>query len=328
MHLGKSYTLIALALAAGTVSARASEDAEVTTAGESTAIEAPIATAPSKGVTTAGDSTTVEAPIATAPSEGVTTAGESTTVVVPVLPSAIPPKEPSSHASVVTAQSSAPASSTPVIPSSAPAASSTPRPLITPTPSASKTVPSSSAHKSSAHPKPSSTSLTSSHTDNEIGTATPAPTDLINSGTNLLIPSLVSLAGVAMGLIVMAIPLDILAQSPRLNKLYTQVTLFFPLHPSSESESESESKQERQIANRLETATKLLFNHFPWTSGTVINDHGTFKIKVPNPTSESEPLDLDARKPRRLIIKHDKNHPSHSNISPKNLSPLSNPSLI
>ncbi|KAL5048401.1 hypothetical protein BDW71DRAFT_21242 [Aspergillus fruticulosus] len=51
MHVSKSYTLLALALAAGTASAHASE--ELKAAAESTAIEAPVATsAPAKEATT------------------------------------------------------------------------------------------------------------------------------------------------------------------------------------------------------------------------------------------------------------------------------------
>lgn len=65
------------------------------------------------------------------------------------------------------------------------------------------------------------------------------------------------------------ISLDILAQQPRLNSLYTQVTLFFPLcAPASERES----------TNIFKRGSIELSKHFPWVSGTVVIEGGVFKI--------------------------------------------------
>lgn len=65
------------------------------------------------------------------------------------------------------------------------------------------------------------------------------------------------------------ISLDILAQQPRLNRLYTQVTLFFPLR---------DPASERESINIFKRGSIELPKHFPWTSGTVVLEDGIFKI--------------------------------------------------
>ncbi|OJJ04406.1 hypothetical protein ASPVEDRAFT_196792 [Aspergillus versicolor CBS 583.65] len=71
------------------------------------------------------------------------------------------------------------------------------------------------------------------------------------------------------------ISLDTLAQQPRLNRLYTQVTLFFPLR---------DPASERESINIFKRGSIELSKHFPWTSGTVVLEDGIFKI---NPSKDA-----------------------------------------
>lgn len=66
--------------------------------------------------------------------------------------------------------------------------------------------------------------------------------------------------------------LDTLAQQPRINQLYTQLTLCFSLsnHPSSAIHDE--------LVRSLTEGLKLLSVKLPWTSGNVVESHGVFKI--------------------------------------------------
>ncbi|KIV86612.1 hypothetical protein PV11_02212 [Exophiala sideris] len=79
------------------------------------------------------------------------------------------------------------------------------------------------------------------------------------------------------------IELDVLAQQSRLNRLYTQVTFCFKL-PS------DPPLLELEIINTLNRGVELLIANFPWLSGTVVNDDGTFKIR-------------DSQKPLSLVVK-------------------------
>lgn len=64
--------------------------------------------------------------------------------------------------------------------------------------------------------------------------------------------------------------LDIFAQRPRINKLYTQVTFCFRL-PDSYSQS--------NIIEILTNGFNRLSESFPWIAGEIVNENDTFKIK-------------------------------------------------
>lgn len=68
------------------------------------------------------------------------------------------------------------------------------------------------------------------------------------------------------------ISLDTLAQQPRLNGLYTQVTLFFPL---------CDPASERESTNIFKRGSIELSKHFPWTSGTVVIEGGVLRSTSP-----------------------------------------------
>lgn len=67
-------------------------------------------------------------------------------------------------------------------------------------------------------------------------------------------------------------PLDILGQQSRINRLYTQITFCYSL---AGDDLYSESK----IVQTLEDGFRRLTQGFPWISGTIANEDGTFKIK-------------------------------------------------
>lgn len=66
--------------------------------------------------------------------------------------------------------------------------------------------------------------------------------------------------------------LDLLAQQPRINRLYTQLTFCFPL-PNASSSSRSE------IVQNLFEGLRRLSAEFPWTAGRVVREADVFKIK-------------------------------------------------
>ncbi|KAI1615359.1 transferase family-domain-containing protein [Exophiala viscosa] len=68
------------------------------------------------------------------------------------------------------------------------------------------------------------------------------------------------------------IELDVLAQQPRLNRLYTQVTLCFGLPNDS-------PLLESKIINNLKRGIDRLTASFPWVAGIVVSDNGAFKIR-------------------------------------------------
>jgi hypothetical protein len=67
--------------------------------------------------------------------------------------------------------------------------------------------------------------------------------------------------------------LDVLGQSPRINRLYTQITFCFPLPDDSHH-------LQCNVINSLTQALRQLSLSFPWTAGKVVNEHGRFKIKA------------------------------------------------
>lgn len=66
--------------------------------------------------------------------------------------------------------------------------------------------------------------------------------------------------------------LDILAQKPRINQLYTQVTFCFELGRNSAS-------LQSNIINNLGEGIAHLSASFPWIAGKVVDESGIFKIK-------------------------------------------------
>src|ERR1700760_845738 len=67
------------------------------------------------------------------------------------------------------------------------------------------------------------------------------------------------------------ITLDVLTQNPRINQLYTQLTFCFPLN-------ENSSNSRSEITNVLTKGLERLTTSFPWVSGKVVDDNGSFKI--------------------------------------------------
>lgn len=65
--------------------------------------------------------------------------------------------------------------------------------------------------------------------------------------------------------------LDILGQAERINRLYTQVTLCFPIQDDSRS-------LQKEIIDNLEIGLARLSKSFPWIAGKVIQNDGIFKI--------------------------------------------------
>jgi hypothetical protein len=66
--------------------------------------------------------------------------------------------------------------------------------------------------------------------------------------------------------------LDIFGQGPRINRLYTQITLCFPLPGNS-------SVSDLELINIFTKGIEQLSANFPWVAGKVVNEHGSFKIK-------------------------------------------------
>ncbi|KAK9365105.1 transferase [Lipomyces kononenkoae] len=72
--------------------------------------------------------------------------------------------------------------------------------------------------------------------------------------------------------------LDILGQQPRINRLYTQITLCFQLtDPYAQSE----------IINVLKSGFDRLSHNFPWIAGKIVKENDTFKIKPSSSDNES-----------------------------------------
>lgn len=65
--------------------------------------------------------------------------------------------------------------------------------------------------------------------------------------------------------------LDILGQAERINRLYTQVTLCFPVQDDSRS-------LQKEIIDNLKIGLARLSKSFPWIAGKVIHNDGVFKI--------------------------------------------------
>ena len=65
--------------------------------------------------------------------------------------------------------------------------------------------------------------------------------------------------------------LDIMGQRPRINKLYTQLTLCFPLPDDSQH-------LQSNIVYTLKQGIDRLSEEFPWVAGKVVNEQGTLKI--------------------------------------------------
>ena len=85
-------------------------------------------------------------------------------------------------------------------------------------------------------------------------------------------------------------PLDILGQTSRINRLYTQITFCFSLADDS-------LYSQSEVINTLTQGAERLSASFPWVAGKVVNEHGTFKIKP----CEKNP---------RLVIKDYRHDPS------------------
>ena len=66
--------------------------------------------------------------------------------------------------------------------------------------------------------------------------------------------------------------LDILGQRPRINRIYTQITLCFPL-PNESSDLQPE------LINALTRGVERLSANFPSVEGKVLIEDGSFKIK-------------------------------------------------
>ena len=81
------------------------------------------------------------------------------------------------------------------------------------------------------------------------------------------------------------LPLDILGQAERINRLYTQITLCFPVR-------EDTLSLRTGIISNLERGLAQLSKSFPWIAGKVVQNDGAFKI-VPAETALS------------LEVKHD-----------------------
>lgn len=69
-------------------------------------------------------------------------------------------------------------------------------------------------------------------------------------------------------------PLDILGQQPRINRLYTQITLCFELPGSG-------PVAEQQIISVLTKGIRELSSTFPWTAGRVVRENDCFQIQLP-----------------------------------------------
>lgn len=67
--------------------------------------------------------------------------------------------------------------------------------------------------------------------------------------------------------------LDILGQQSRINRIYTQITLCFPLPV------EPAADLEPHIVRVLSAGFHRLTASFPWIGGTVVNNQGRFKVK-------------------------------------------------
>ncbi|QKX54335.1 uncharacterized protein TRUGW13939_01421 [Talaromyces rugulosus] len=67
-------------------------------------------------------------------------------------------------------------------------------------------------------------------------------------------------------------PLDILGQQPRINRLYTQITLCFALPGSG-------PVTEQKTINILRKGIRVLSSTFPWTAGRVIKENDCFQIR-------------------------------------------------
>lgn len=65
--------------------------------------------------------------------------------------------------------------------------------------------------------------------------------------------------------------LDILGQADRINRLYTQLTLCFPIQDDSPG-------SRAELVDNLERGLARLSDSFPWTAGSVVQDEGGFKI--------------------------------------------------
>jgi hypothetical protein len=72
--------------------------------------------------------------------------------------------------------------------------------------------------------------------------------------------------------------LDILVQHPRINRLYTQLTLGFKLPDNS-------SATHSRVVHTLTKGVEYASVQVPWLAGHVVQDHGTFIIKRTNVTS-------------------------------------------
>lgn len=68
-------------------------------------------------------------------------------------------------------------------------------------------------------------------------------------------------------------PLDNLGQQSRMNRLYIQITFCYPLAGDG-------SNIQTEILNTLENGFRRLAGSFPWISGKIANENGTFKIKA------------------------------------------------
>ncbi|KAF7554669.1 hypothetical protein G7046_g6747 [Stylonectria norvegica] len=75
------------------------------------------------------------------------------------------------------------------------------------------------------------------------------------------------------------IPLDILGQHQRINRLYTQITLCF----STPEDPPSLQTRLDGITDTLSQGLSQLSTAFTWTRGTVVREHGEFKIKLAEP---------------------------------------------
>lgn len=67
--------------------------------------------------------------------------------------------------------------------------------------------------------------------------------------------------------------LDILGQTERINRLYTQITLCFPISNGSPT-------LRKEIIGTLERGLMQLENEFPWIAGHVIQEENIFRIKT------------------------------------------------
>lgn len=67
-------------------------------------------------------------------------------------------------------------------------------------------------------------------------------------------------------------PLDIFGQQSRINRLYTQITFCYPL-------AGDDSNVASEIIKTLEKGFRRISESFPWISGKIANENGSFKIK-------------------------------------------------